>query len=134
MPRLNLDNHALIDHQLSFRILRAPDAEVLPQIKLRVDPQVSLTQSHEGRNMQDPRGSPVVKLKAIIPQKRAEEPVWWHAESLLIECHIGHHVSLQRYGERKLLQHTTSLELHRCHKPMLHEFWQVAATINPLPP
>jgi hypothetical protein len=31
--------------------------EVFPQIKIRVDPQVRLTQSHEGHDMQDSRGS-----------------------------------------------------------------------------
>jgi hypothetical protein len=68
--------------------------EVLPQVKLRVDPQVSLTQSHEGRDMQDPWGSQEVKLKVVIPQKWVEEPMRWHAESLLIERNIGHHISL----------------------------------------
>jgi hypothetical protein len=61
--------------------------------------------------MQDPQGSQVVKLEVVILQKRAEELVWWHAESPLIEHHKGHHVSLCRCGERKGLQHTTSLEL-----------------------
>jgi hypothetical protein len=42
--------------------------EIIPQIKIRVNPQVSLTQSHEGRNMQDPRGGQMVQLKAVIPQ------------------------------------------------------------------
>jgi hypothetical protein len=53
-----MDNRAPRDRQLSIGVLRAPDMEeVLPQIKLRVDPKVSLAQSHEGCNMQDPRGS-----------------------------------------------------------------------------
>jgi hypothetical protein len=67
-----------------------------------------------------------VKLEAVILQKRAEELVRWHAESPLIECHKGHHVSLRRYGERRVLWHTTSLELRCRHKPMIHEFLQVA--------
>jgi hypothetical protein len=54
VPRLNMDNHAPRDRQLSFRILRAPDVkEVLSLIKLTVDPQVSLTQSHKGHNTQE---------------------------------------------------------------------------------
>jgi hypothetical protein len=41
---LDLDDHAPKDQQLSSWILQTPDAkEVLPQIKFRVDPQVSLT-------------------------------------------------------------------------------------------
>jgi hypothetical protein len=41
--------------------------EMLPQIKLKVNPQVSLTQSHyEGRYMQDPRWGQMVKLEAVI--------------------------------------------------------------------
>jgi hypothetical protein len=122
VPHRNMDNRAQGDHQLSFGILPMPDVEVLPQIKLRVDPQVSLTQNDEGRNMQDPRGSQVVKLEAIIPQKRAEVPMRWHAKSLLIECHKEHQVSLHRCEKRRVLQHTTSLEFRRRHKPMLHEF------------
>jgi hypothetical protein len=58
MPHLNMDNRTHGDRQLNFGILRAPNGkEAHPHIKLRVDPQVSLTQSHEGHNMQDPRGS-----------------------------------------------------------------------------
>jgi hypothetical protein len=46
-----------VDTLTAPSILRASDTkEVLPQIKLRVDPLVCLTQSHEGRNMQDPEG------------------------------------------------------------------------------
>jgi hypothetical protein len=68
----------------------------------------------------------VVKLKAIISQKRAEEMMWWHAESPLIECHKRHHVSSHRQGERRVLCHPTSLKLRHHHKPMLHEFLLVA--------
>jgi hypothetical protein len=122
-----MDNHAPRDRQLNFRILRTSDAkEVLPQIKLRFDPQVSLTQSHEGHNMPDSRGSQVVKLKVVIPQKRAEEPVRWHAKSLLIGRRKGHHISSCRHGEHRVLRHPTSLELYRRHKPMLNKFLQVA--------
>jgi hypothetical protein len=99
MPCLNMDNRTTRDCQLSFRILQTPDMkEVLPQIKLRVDPQVSFTQSHEGRNMQDSIGSQVVKLEVEMPQKRAEEPVWWYAEPPLVERHKGHHISVRRAG------------------------------------
>jgi hypothetical protein len=30
-----------------------------------------------------------VKLEAIIQRKQAEEPLWWHTKSLLIERHKG---------------------------------------------
>jgi hypothetical protein len=65
-----MDNRAPENRQLSFRILQKLDMkEVLPQIKLRVDPQVSLTHSHEGRDMMDSRGSQVGKLDTVMPQK-----------------------------------------------------------------
>jgi hypothetical protein len=55
MRRLDMDNHAPGDHQLHFWVLRTPDTgEVIPQIKIQVNPQESLTQSHEGRNLHDP--------------------------------------------------------------------------------
>jgi hypothetical protein len=70
VPHLNMNDRAPEEHQLSFGIQRTPDTkELFPQIKLRVDPQVRLTQSHDGHYMQDTRGSEVVKLKAVIPQK-----------------------------------------------------------------
>jgi hypothetical protein len=67
-----------------------------------------------------------VKLKAVIPQKRAEEPVWWCSQSPLIERHNGHHVPICRGREHRVLQHTASLEIYCCHKPILHEFLWVA--------
>jgi hypothetical protein len=52
MPGLDMDDCATRDHQLSFRILRTPNTEeILPQINLRVDPPICLTQSHKGRYM-----------------------------------------------------------------------------------
>jgi hypothetical protein len=76
--------------------------------------------------MLDSRGNQVVKLEVIEPQKRAEELVRWHAKSSLIECLKGHHVSFYKRGERRVLWHPTRIELRRYHKPMLHEFLQVA--------
>jgi hypothetical protein len=44
MPRLGMNDHAPRDCQLPFGVLRTSDKEgVIPQIKLRVNPQVSLT-------------------------------------------------------------------------------------------
>jgi hypothetical protein len=123
MPQLDMDDHATRDCQLRFRVLRMTDMEeVLPQIKIRVNPQVSFTQGHKGRDMQDSRGSVVLKLEAIVSQERAEELVRRHVEPLVIESRKGHHVSLNRCGERRVLQHLTGLKLRRRHKPMLHEF------------
>jgi hypothetical protein len=49
------------DHQLHFQVMRTPDMEeIIPQIKLRVYSQVSLSQSYEGHYMQDPQGVQVV--------------------------------------------------------------------------
>jgi hypothetical protein len=52
--------------------------------------------------------------------------MWRHIESPLIEHHKGHHVSFRRHRERKVHRNSTSLELYRHHKPMLHESLQVA--------
>jgi hypothetical protein len=49
--------------------------EVLPHVKIRVNPHISFTRGHEGRDMQDPPGSQVVKLVAIAPQERAKKLV-----------------------------------------------------------
>jgi hypothetical protein len=69
MPRLDMDDRASRDRQLRFRILQTTHTEeILPSIEIEVDPQVSFTQGYEDSNMQDSRGSQVVKLKAIVPQ------------------------------------------------------------------
>jgi hypothetical protein len=75
--------------------------------------------------MHDSRGSKVAKLKAVIPQKWAEESVRFHAESPLVERHKGHHISFCSCGECNILRHIASLEFRGRHKPMLHEFLQV---------
>jgi hypothetical protein len=67
-----------------------------------------------------------VKLEAIIPQMRVEEPMWLHAESLLIGHHKGDHVPIHSGGECRVLRHTASLQLRTCHEPVLHKFLQVA--------
>jgi hypothetical protein len=44
MPHLNMNDCAPGDDQLNLGIMRTPYTEdIFPQIKLRVDPQVSLT-------------------------------------------------------------------------------------------
>jgi hypothetical protein len=61
MLKLDMNNRALRDCQLHVRVLRTLDTEeIISQIELRVNPEVSLTQSHEGSYMQDPRGGLVV--------------------------------------------------------------------------
>jgi hypothetical protein len=45
------------DCQFHVQVLRMPDTEeIISQIEFRVNPQVCLTQRHEGSYMQDPRG------------------------------------------------------------------------------
>jgi hypothetical protein len=61
MPRFHMNDHTLGDCQLHIQVLRTLDAkEIIPQIELRVDPYVSLTQSDEGSHMQDPDGGQIV--------------------------------------------------------------------------
>jgi hypothetical protein len=48
----------------------------------------------------------------------------------IIECHEGHHVSLRRRKECRVLWHTASHELRRRHKPLLHKFLQMARRNN----
>jgi hypothetical protein len=63
MPRFDMNNRTPDDYQLHFPVLRTADMEdIIPQIKRKVNPQVSLTWSHEGRYVQDPRGGQVVQL------------------------------------------------------------------------
>jgi hypothetical protein len=77
--------------------------ELLPQIEIRFDPQVSFTQGYEDNNMQDSRGSQVVKLEAVVLQDRGEEWVQRHLKPLLVESRKGHHVSFRRSRERRVL-------------------------------
>jgi hypothetical protein len=68
MPRLDMNNRTPRECQLRFWVLRMPDTkEVNPQIKLMVNPLVSLTQSHKGLYVQDPRVGQMVQLKAVVP-------------------------------------------------------------------
>jgi hypothetical protein len=76
--------------------------------------------------MQDSWGSQVVKLEAIIPWKRAEEPVSWRAKSPLIEHNKEHHALFLRCREHRIQRHMASLELGRRHKLLLHEFLLVS--------
>jgi hypothetical protein len=63
MPELDMNNHAPRDCQLCVQVLQMLDTEeIIPQIKLMIDPQVSLTQSLEGCYMHDPREGQVVQL------------------------------------------------------------------------
>jgi hypothetical protein len=99
-----MDDHVTRDHQLRFRVLQMTDMEeVLPQIEIGVDPQVSFTQGYKGYNMQDSNGSYVVKLEAVVLHERAEELVQRHAELLLVESCKVHHVSFHRCGKRRVL-------------------------------
>jgi hypothetical protein len=50
-----MDDRTTIDRQLCFTVLPMMDTkEVLPQIKIVVDPEVSFTQGNEGCEMQEP--------------------------------------------------------------------------------
>jgi hypothetical protein len=51
------------DYQLHIRVLRTTDAkEIISQIELKVDPEVSLTHSHKGSYVQDPQGGLIVQF------------------------------------------------------------------------
>jgi hypothetical protein len=47
--------------------------EIVPQIKVKLNPQVGLAQGHEGHNMQDPRRSQLMQLQATEVQQQVEE-------------------------------------------------------------
>jgi hypothetical protein len=126
VPRLDMDHRASRDRQLCYRILQTVHMEeILPQIEIGINPQVSFTQDYEDGDTEDSEGSRVVKLEAIVPQEQAEEWVWRHVEPSLVESHKGHHVSLHKSRERRVVRHLTGFELRRRHKPMIHEFMQV---------
>jgi hypothetical protein len=44
----------------------------------------------------------------------------------LVESHKGHHLSFRRHGEHRVHRHPIGLKLCHRHKPMFHEFLQVA--------
>jgi hypothetical protein len=54
-----------------------------------------------------------------------EESVRWRNESPLIKCYKGHHVSLHGRGGHGVPRHIEGHELHRHHKPLIHEALQV---------
>jgi hypothetical protein len=45
------------------------ECDIVPQAEIEVNPHVGLTQSHDGRDMQDPPGSQIVQLQAVLPQQ-----------------------------------------------------------------
>jgi hypothetical protein len=58
IAKLDVDVHTTQTCRFHFRALREPDVkEVVPQVKVGVNPHECLAQSHNGRDMQDPRGS-----------------------------------------------------------------------------
>jgi hypothetical protein len=58
-----MNNCAPEDCSLHDGVLLTSDTEeIVPQVELGVNPQVGLPQSHEGSNMQHPRGSQIVQL------------------------------------------------------------------------
>jgi hypothetical protein len=56
MSRLGVHIYAPLKLPIPCRVLWTPDVEeIVPQVEMGVNPHVGLTQSHEGRDMQDPR-------------------------------------------------------------------------------
>jgi hypothetical protein len=57
------------------------DAEVVPQIKVGLNPHVSLAQGYEGRDVQNPQRSQMMQLQAIELQQQVEELMRRHTKS-----------------------------------------------------
>jgi hypothetical protein len=57
MPRLDIDVNATQNHHFRARARQELGAkEVVPQMKVGLNPHIGLTRGQEGRHMQDPRG------------------------------------------------------------------------------
>jgi hypothetical protein len=55
MPRFDIDVHATQNRRFRARVLREPDTkEVLPNIKVGLNPHVDITLGHKGHDIQDP--------------------------------------------------------------------------------
>jgi hypothetical protein len=54
MPKLGVDNHAPRNNQFRVWVLRTQDAkEIVPLVKMGVNPHVGLTQNHKEHDVQD---------------------------------------------------------------------------------
>jgi hypothetical protein len=63
MPEINVNDCASRYCKLCVRVLWMSDMEeIVPHAEMGVNAHVGLTQSHEGRDVEDPRGGQIVQL------------------------------------------------------------------------
>jgi hypothetical protein len=66
MPRSDIDVHATQNYCFRAQALQELGAkEVIPQIEVRLNPYIGLTQGHKGCYVQYPQGRQVVQFQAI---------------------------------------------------------------------
>ena len=77
-------------------LLEGDSDEVPPQVKVRTNPQESLTQGDEHRNVLDFVGIKVLQLHLVVMQQPPKELMGGGGESPLVEVSEGHDVAIGR--------------------------------------
>jgi hypothetical protein len=91
-PDVNIDKAP--HRHLRTQVLPELDAgEVVPQIKVGLNPHVSLVQGYEGHDVQNPQRSQMMQLQAIELQQQVEESKQRHTKSSLIEQRAHYNIS-----------------------------------------
>ena len=90
-------SHRRVQLLLLLPLLQEGDSEeVLPQVKVGTNPQESLTQGNERRNVLDSIGIKVLQLYLVVVQQSPKELVGEGGESPLVEVSEGHNVAIER--------------------------------------
>ncbi|KAK8448167.1 hypothetical protein SEVIR_8G238775v4 [Setaria viridis] len=74
-------------------LIQAHREEILSQLEVGLNPQESLTQRDECRDVLDPIGVEVLELEPVVVKKPAEEAAWRGGESPLVEVGEGDDVA-----------------------------------------
>jgi hypothetical protein len=85
---------SVVDPSLFF--YQGDGKEIPPELKMRLDPQQSLAQCNEGRDLLDPIRIEVLQLYLVVVEKPAEEGMRGHPESALVEVREGNDVAVPR--------------------------------------
>jgi hypothetical protein len=107
-PRHTYGDFGFIFSKLGYDTLLLPGPKkLIPQVPMRLNANIGLTQGHKSRHMQDPWRSQVKQLQTIGLEQGVEKPMWWHTKSSLIKSRAHHDVPLHLSGwsDRKEGQH-----------------------------
>jgi hypothetical protein len=107
-PSSDMNIDAAPHRCLRARVLPESDmTEIVPQIKVGLNPHVSLAQGYEGRDVQNPQRSQMMQLQAIELQQQVEESMRRHTKSSLIERRARYDISCRRGGGLKIYRNMT---------------------------